>query len=174
MASVNKVILIGNLGKDPELRKTQNGDSVADFSLATTERFGGRDGGNMQEKTEWHKIVCWGKTAENVAKYLKKGRSVYVEGRLQTREWMGNDNVKRYSTEIVANTIQFLGAPEQSQRGGDSGSNQQRQFNPQQQPHQQQSFNSAPQQRQTFNPSRQNNIPEAFGGPAPTEDDVVF
>ncbi|NQZ96589.1 MAG: single-stranded DNA-binding protein, partial [Myxococcales bacterium] len=112
MASVNKVILIGNLGKDPELRYTQSGQAVANFNIATTERFGGRDGGEMQERTEWHRIVTWGKTAENCAQYLSKGRSVYIEGRLQTRDWEDKEGNKRYTTEITALRVQFLGGRE--------------------------------------------------------------
>ena len=117
MASVNKVILIGNLGKDPELRYTQSGQAVANFNIATTERFGGRDGAEVQERTEWHRIVTWGKTAENCAQYLSKGRSVYIEGRLQTRDWEDKEGNKRYTTEITALRVQFLG----SREGGGGG-----------------------------------------------------
>jgi single-strand DNA-binding protein len=112
MASVNKVILVGNLGRDPELRYTQSGQAVANFTLATTERFSNRDG-DRQERTEWHRIVTWGKTAELCAQYLSKGRSVYIEGRLQTREWEDKEGQKRRTTEITAQTVQFLGG-----RGG--------------------------------------------------------
>lgn len=115
MASINKVILIGNLGRDPELRYTQSGQAVANFSLATTERFSTRDG-DKQERTEWHRIVAWGRTAELCAQYLSKGRSVYLEGRLQTNEWEDKEGQKRKTTEIVANTVQFLGG-----RGGGQG-----------------------------------------------------
>lgn len=115
MASVNKVILIGNLGRDPELRYTQSGQAVANFSLATTERFSTRDG-DRQERTEWHRIVTWGRTAELCAQYLSKGRSVYLEGRLQTNEWEDKEGQKRRTTEIVATTVQFLGG-----RGGGQG-----------------------------------------------------
>jgi len=115
MASINKVILIGNLGRDPELRYTQSGQAVANFSLATTERFSTRDG-EKQERTEWHRIVTWGRTAELCAQYLSKGRSVYLEGRLQTNEWEDKEGQKRKTTEIVANTVQFLGG-----RGGGQG-----------------------------------------------------
>lgn len=108
MASVNKVILIGNLGRDPELRYTQGGQAVANFTLATTERFSNREG-DRQERTEWHRIVAWGKTAELCAQYLAKGRSVYIEGRLQTREWEDKEGQKRRTTEITAQTVQFLG-----------------------------------------------------------------
>jgi single-strand DNA-binding protein len=115
MASVNKVILIGNLGRDPELRYTQGGSAVANFTLATNERWRDKDGNN-QERTEWHRIVVWGRTAENCAQYLQKGRSVYVEGRLQTREWEDKDGNKRNTTEVNALTVQFLGG-----RGGSGG-----------------------------------------------------
>jgi single-strand DNA-binding protein len=107
MASVNKVILIGNLGRDPELRYTQEGQGVANFTLATNERWRDKSGNN-QERTEWHRIVVWGKQAENCAQYLQKGRRVYVEGRLQTRDWEDRDGNKRQTTEIVAQTVQFL------------------------------------------------------------------
>ncbi len=110
MASVNKVILIGNLGRDPELRYTQGGKAVANFSVATTEKYTGRDG-TPQEHTEWHRIVVWDKQAENCAKYLAKGRSVYIEGRLQTREWEDREGNKRSTTEINAQRVQFLGGP---------------------------------------------------------------
>jgi single-strand DNA-binding protein len=129
MASVNKVIVLGNLGRDPELRYTQSGQAVANFSLATTERFSTKDG-DRQERTEWHNIVTWGRTAENCAQYLSKGSSAYIEGRLQTREWEDKEGNKRRTTEVVAQTVQFLntrggggarsgggGAPEAS--GGD-------------------------------------------------------
>jgi single-strand DNA-binding protein len=108
MASVNKVILIGNLGKDPEFKFTPGGQAVATFSIATTERYADKSG-QRQEKTEWHNIVVWGKLAELANQYLKKGRSVYIEGRITTRSWDDKDGNKRYKTEIVGNSIQFLG-----------------------------------------------------------------
>jgi single-strand DNA-binding protein len=107
MASVNKVILVGNLGRDPELRYTAGGQPVASFSVATNERWNDREG-KPQERTEWHRIVVWGKQAENCANHLHKGRTVYVEGRLQTREWEDREGQKRQTTEIVAQTVQFL------------------------------------------------------------------
>jgi single-strand DNA-binding protein len=109
MAGVNKAILIGNLGRAPELRSTTSGQPVANFTLATTETWNKRDGSGKEEKTEWHRIVAWGRTAELCAQYLAKGRTVYVEGRLQTREWTDKEGQKRYTTEIVAQTVQFLG-----------------------------------------------------------------
>jgi single-strand DNA-binding protein len=110
MAGVNKAILIGNLGKDPELKYLPSGQAVANFSLATTERRTDKNG-QRQERTEWHNIVVYGKTAEVVNQYLKKGRSAYIEGRITTRSWDDRDGNKKYRTEIVANTVQFLGGP---------------------------------------------------------------
>ncbi len=111
MAGVNKVILIGNLGRDPELRYTQSGQAVANFTLATTENWNDRGSGERVERTEWHRIVVWGRSGEMCAKYLAKGRTVYVEGRLQTREWEDREGQKRRTTEINAQTVQFLGGP---------------------------------------------------------------
>ncbi len=107
MAGVNKVILIGNLGKDPELRYTPGGQAVASFSIATTERWTDKNG-QRQDRTEWHNIVVWGKLAELTNQYLKKGRPVYIEGRITTRSWDDRDGNKKYRTEIVANQVQFL------------------------------------------------------------------
>ncbi len=107
MASVNKVILVGNLGRDPEVRYMPNGEAVANFSIATTENWKDKSG-VKQEKTEWHNIVMYRKLAEIAGEYLKKGRPVYVEGRLQTRKWE-KDGVTRYSTEIIADSMQMLG-----------------------------------------------------------------
>ena len=115
MASVNKVILVGNLGRDPELRYTQQGQAVANFTLATNENWTSKSG-EREERTEWHRVVAWGRTAELCAEYLAKGRTVYVEGRLQTREWEDREGQKRRTTEIVAQTVQFLGG-----RGGAGG-----------------------------------------------------
>ena len=118
MASVNKVILVGNLGRDPELRYTQQGTAVANFTLATNENFQKKDG-SRDERTEWHRIVAWGKTAELCSQYLSKGRTVYIEGRIQTREWENKEGQKQKTTEIVAQTVQFLGA--RGEGGGRSG-----------------------------------------------------
>jgi single-strand DNA-binding protein len=108
MAGVNKVILVGNLGRDPELRYTKNGQAVANFTLATTENWS-RDG-NREERTEWHRIVAWGKTAELCTQYLTKGRTVYIEGQIRTREWEDKEGHKRQTTEVHALTVQFLGS----------------------------------------------------------------
>jgi single-strand DNA-binding protein len=118
MAGVNKVILIGNLGRDPELRYTQSGQPVANFTLATTESWSKRDGSGREEKTEWHRIVAWGRTGELCAQYLAKGRTVYVEGRLQTREWEDREGKKQRTTEVVAQTVQFLGGNRGAGAGG--------------------------------------------------------
>jgi single-strand DNA-binding protein len=120
MAGVNKAILIGNLGRDPELRYTQNGQAVVNFTLATSENWTDKSGERM-ERTEWHRIVVWGKVGELCAQYLSKGRTVYVEGRIQTREWEDKDGNKRYTTEINAQTVQFLGGP-RGEGGGSGGS----------------------------------------------------
>jgi single-strand DNA-binding protein len=107
--SVNKVILVGNLGRDPEVRATPSGQSVCNFSLATTERFTDR-AGQQRDQTEWHNVVVWGKQADLCGQYLKKGRQVYVEGRLTTRQYEAKDGTgKRYRSEVVAQRVQFLG-----------------------------------------------------------------
>lgn len=130
MASVNKVIIVGNLGKDPELKRTPSGAPVTDFSVATTERFTDKSG-NRKEETEWHNVVLWNKLAENASQYLRKGSSVYIEGKLKTRSWDDNGQ-KRYRTEIIASAMQFLDGKPQEQGGG----------NYQQQPQQQYQQNS--------------------------------
>lgn len=116
MAGINKVILIGNLGRDPELRYTQSGSAVANLSVATTRAYTNSRTNERVEETEWHRVVVWGKQAEHCNQYLAKGRQVYVEGRLQTRNYEDKDGIKRYSTEVVADTVQFLGG-----RGGGGG-----------------------------------------------------
>jgi single-strand DNA-binding protein len=113
-ASVNKVILVGSLGKDPELRHTGNQTAVASMTLATNEYF--EKDGKKEEKVEWHNLVAWGKQAETCAKYLAKGRQIYVEGKLQTRKWQDKEGKDRWSTEIVVQNVQFLGPnPNQQQ-----------------------------------------------------------
>ncbi len=109
MAGVNKVILIGNLGRDPEVRYTADGKPVANFTMATTERWNDPSSGEKKEKTEWHRIVVWGKQAEIAGDYLGKGRQVYVEGALQTREWTDREGNKRQTTEVKALRFQMLG-----------------------------------------------------------------
>jgi single-strand DNA-binding protein len=120
MASVNKVIIVGNLGRDPETRYMPEGGAITNISVATTDKWKDKSG-EMQEKTEWHRVAFFGKLAEIAGEYLKKGSQVYVEGRLQTREWE-KDGVKRYTTEIIANQMQMLGSRQGMGGGGDRDS----------------------------------------------------
>lgn len=112
-SSINKVIIVGNLGRDPEVRNTAGGQSVANFSVATSEQWADKQSGEKKEKTEWHRIVVWGKVAELCGQYLAKGRKVYIEGRLQGREWTNTEGQKVNSTEIVANQVVFLGGKDE-------------------------------------------------------------
>jgi single-strand DNA-binding protein len=121
MAGVNKAILIGNLGRDPELRYTQNGQAVVNFTLATSESWNDKSSGEKVERTEWHRIVVWGKVGELCAQYLTKGRSVYVEGRIQTREWEDKEGQKRRTTEINAQSVKFLGTGARGAGSGEAG-----------------------------------------------------
>lgn len=137
MASLNRVMLIGNLGKDPEVRYTASGTAVASFSIATTDRIKNKDG-EYEDKTEWHNIVLWGKQAEFAKNYLTKGRSVFVEGRLQTRKWQDRDGRDRWSTEVIGERIQPIGPK------GEAGGRP---------PRQDDSFSGAPSYEDpTFNP----------------------
>ncbi|WP_163990538.1 single-stranded DNA-binding protein [Pyxidicoccus caerfyrddinensis] len=147
---VNKVILIGNLGADPEVRFTPGGQAVANFRIATSESWTDKNG-QKQERTEWHRIVVWGKLAELCGEYLKKGRQCYVEGRLQTREWTDKENRKNYTTEVVANAVTFLGgrdAGEGMSAGGGSGGGR----------------------RSSGGPQRGNGMDSDFGQPPPPDD----
>ena len=120
MAGVNKAILVGNLGRDPELRHTPNGQAVVNFTLATSESWTDKSG-ERQERTEWHRIVVWGRQAEMCNQYLSKGRTVYVEGRIQTREWEDKEGAKRYTTEINASNVNFIGPRTDGGGGGGGG-----------------------------------------------------
>jgi single-strand DNA-binding protein len=121
MASVNKVILIGNLGRDPETRYTTGGDAVTNLRIATTDTWKDK-AGEKQEKTEWHTVVLFGRQAEIAGEYLKKGRSVYIEGRLQTRKYTDKEGVEKYSTEVVGDRMQLLGSRDGAGSGGDAES----------------------------------------------------
>ncbi|MCK9507697.1 MAG: single-stranded DNA-binding protein [Pigmentiphaga sp.] len=124
MASVNKVILVGNLGRDPEVRYSPDGAAICNVSIATTSNWKDRNTGERREETEWHRVVFYNRLAEIAGEYLKKGRSVYVEGRLKTRKWQGQDGQERYTTEIVADQMQMLGGREgggMSEGGGYGG-----------------------------------------------------
>ena len=121
MASVNKVILVGNLGADPETRYLPSGDAVANIRLATTDRYKDKSSGEMKELTEWHRVSFFGRLAVIVNEYLKKGSSVYIEGRIRTRKWTDQAGQERYSTEIVADQMQMLGGRAGAGGGGDEG-----------------------------------------------------
>ncbi len=120
MASVNKVILIGNLGRDPEVRYAPSGSAICNVTLATSRQWKDKTSGERQEETEWHRVVFYDRLAEIAGEYLKKGRPVYVEGRLKTRKWTDKDGVEKYTTEIVADQMQLLGSRE-GMGGGDEG-----------------------------------------------------
>ena len=121
MASVNKVILVGNLGRDPEIRYLPSGEPVANITIATSSKYKGKTG-EMVEETEWHRVTFFGKLAEIVGQYLKKGRSVYVEGRIKTRKYTDKDGVEKYATDIIANEMQMLGSREgMGEPSGDDG-----------------------------------------------------
>lgn len=159
---INKVILIGNLGQDPEIRYTQNQKQVANLSIATTESWTDRQTGQKQEKTEWHKVVFFDRLAEVVGQYLKKGSKIYIEGKLQTRKWQNQQGVDQYTTEIVGNEMQMLDG-----RGDGGGQNygnagQQMQGGYQQPQHQQ-----APQQQAYAAPAPQQQPQQAYAAPAP-------
>ncbi|MCS3904572.1 single-strand DNA-binding protein [Methylohalomonas lacus] len=126
---VNKVILLGNLGNDPEVRYTASGAAVANVSLATTDSWRDKESGDQQERTEWHRVVFFGRLAEIVGEYLNKGSQIYVEGRLQTRKWQDKDGNDKYSTEIVASEMQMLGGGRGGSGGGGGGSSQSRSSN---------------------------------------------
>lgn len=163
--SVNKVILVGNLGKDPELRYTASGTAVANFSLATTEKYKDREG-NSQEKTEWHNIVVWRQLAEICGKYLTKGKQIYVEGKIQSRSYDDRDGNKRYITEIVVDQLQMLGRAGGDDNSGGGGGDYQRREQRQQQP----ASNNRPQQSQSQSP-QQNQYEEPPFNP---DDDIPF
>lgn len=168
MPAVNKVILVGNVGRDPEVRDTPSGSKVASFSLATTERFNDQQG-NKQEKTEWHNLVAWNKQAETIQQYVKTGTPLYIEGSLQTRSWDDQaTGQKKYKTEIVVRTFQFLG------QGNQTGQNQSGQGS---QPTGGQQGYQAPSQgyqgAQGYQQPQQQQQDQFGGAPAP-EDDLPF
>ena len=124
MSGINKVILIGRLGQDPEVRYTPDGTAVANFSIATSEEWKDKNSGEKKERTEWHRIVAWRRLGEICGEYLSKGRQVYIEGRIQTRSWDDKDGNKRYTTEIVASDVQFLGGRDSAAAAGPSAGSQ--------------------------------------------------
>ncbi|WP_025516827.1 single-stranded DNA-binding protein [Bordetella trematum] len=162
MASVNKVILVGNLGRDPEVRYSPDGAAICNLSLATTSQWKDKASGERREETEWHRVVMYNRLAEIAGEYLKKGRSVYIEGRLKTRKWQDKDTgADRYSTEIVADQMQMLGGRDGDAPAGDTG------------------YGSTPSRQARAQPSQ---YPAQRGGPAPApaasladmDDDIPF
>jgi single-strand DNA-binding protein len=127
MSGVNKVIIVGRLGADPEVKTVSGGNTVARLSVATSENWTDREG-QKQERTEWHRVVVWGKLADLCGKYLSKGRQVYLEGRLQTRSWEDQQGQKKYTTEVVANTVQFLGGQGMGAQNNNAGSHSESAF----------------------------------------------
>lgn len=164
MASVNKVILVGNLGADPETRYLPSGDAISNIRLATTDRYKDKASGDMKEATEWHRVCFFGRLAEIVDEYLRKGAPVYIEGRLRTRKWQDNAGQDRYTTEIVAEKMQMLG----DRRVGDGGERQQRAPQQQQQRTQRNGYADATGRAQ---PSQR---PPAGGGFDEMDDDIPF
>jgi single-strand DNA-binding protein len=159
MASVNKVIIVGNLGRDPETRYMPNGEAVTNVAVATTEKWTDKASGDKKELTEWHRITFYRKLAEIAGQYLKKGSQVYVEGRLQTRKWTDKDGVERYTTEIIADSMQMLGSRQGA--GGSAPMDE--------------DYGSAPAPRQNAAPAAQR---PAASKPAPNfsdmDDDIPF
>ncbi|MEQ2356570.1 single-stranded DNA-binding protein [Pseudoalteromonas piscicida] len=164
---VNKVILVGNLGQDPEVRYMPNGNGVANISIATTDSWKDKNTGQLQERTEWHRVVLFGKLAEVAGEYLRKGSQVYIEGRLQTRKWTDQSGQEKYTTEIVVDMggqMQMLGGrgEQQGQGGGQYQGGQQQQNN-----YSQQSYNQAPQQQ--YSQPQQSQSNQQQGGFAPQQ-----
>lgn len=125
MASVNKVIIIGNVGRDPETRYSPNGGAICNLSIATTRNWKDKASGEKREETEWHRVVFYDRLAEIVGEYVKKGRPIYVEGRLKTRKWQDKDGIEKYTTEIIAEEMQLLGSREGGGSGGGYGGGEQ-------------------------------------------------
>ncbi len=172
MASVNKIIIVGNLGRDPEIRFTANGDCIANLSIGTTDKWKDKSSGEVKEATEWHRVSVFGKSAEYLQNYAKKGSQIYVEGSLRTRKWQDKDGQDRYSTEVRADDVQLLGSRSQNsgsdQQGGGSGNgdHQQQHQGGNQGQQQRQGGNQQQnnQQRQGNNQQRQNNNQQRHGG----------
>lgn len=169
---INKVLIIGNLGADPEVRYTQNSTAIANLSVATSESWKDKQSGEQKEVTEWHRIVCYKRLAEIAGEYLRKGSKVYIEGRLQTRKWQGQDGKDNYTTEIVCNDLQMLDGKPQGNQG------QQKSQQPQQQNQgfQNQGFQGQ-QQGQGFGTNAQQPNPQNSGAPQPSnefDDDLPF
>ena len=157
---VNKVILVGNLGRDPEIKYTASGAAIANITIATSESWNDKQSGEKVEKTEWHRVVAFQRLAEIMGEYLKKGSQVYIEGKLQTRKWQDQNGQDRYSTEVVASDMQMLGS-----RGGEGGGSQQNTGGFR--------SNPKPQQQQPQQPQQQQSAPASSGGGF-DDDDIPF
>jgi len=171
MASVNKVIIVGNLGRDPEVRYSPEGSAICNLSLATTSQWKDKASGEKREETEWHRVVMYNRLAEIAGEYLKKGRAMYVEGRLKTRKWQDKDTgADRYSTEIVADQMQMLGGRDEGGGGGSYGGGSGGGFDdaPQRAPRSAPAQRPAPAQRQA--PAQNNNAANL----ADMDDDIPF
>ncbi|MDR1050210.1 MAG: single-stranded DNA-binding protein [Deltaproteobacteria bacterium] len=169
MAGVNKAILVGNLGKDPDLKYTQTGKAMVNFSLATTERWGGED------RTEWHNVVMFDRLAEIANDYLRKGRTVYIEGRIQTRSWEDPSGNKRHITEVVASNMQMLGTPRsESERRDDGGGYRGNKSQYDNFKGDQQRSHGGQSGEQTSSLSQHNDFTESGDQPLPTDDDLPF
>ena len=183
---INKVILVGNCGQDPETRYSEGGAAITNLSIATSDSWKDKQTGQMQDRTEWHRVVFFNRLAEVAGEYLRKGSKVYVEGRLQTRKWQGQDGQDRYTTEIVASEMQMLDSRNDNMSGGGygaantgQGEHQQGVQQPpsqQQAPQQQQSYQQAPAQSQQQPPSygAQNNAPTAAPDMDQHDSDITF
>ena len=167
---INKVILIGNLGQDPEVRFTQGGTAVANLNIATSDSWLDRNSGQRQERTEWHRVILFKKTAEIAQQYLKKGSKVYIEGRLQTRKWQDQGGQDRYTTEVVANDMQMLDGRTGDTQNGQQHPPQNQQRGGHQQPPPNNSGYGAPQQTQGQHPP-QHSQQQAYGAPNPAQYD---
>ena len=165
MASVNKVIIIGNLGRDPETRYMANGEAVTNIAVATSESWKDKTSGEKKELTEWHRITFYRKLAEIAAQYLKKGSQVYIEGKLQTRKWTDKENVERFTTEIIADTMTMLGSRQGMGGGGGGGAMDD-------------DYSNAPAQRQSAPAAASASAPRQAARPAPNfsdmDDDIPF
>jgi single-strand DNA-binding protein len=164
MASVNKVIIVGNLGRDPEVRYMPSGDAVANIAVATTDKWKDKQSGEQKEQTEWHRVSFFGKLAEIAGQYLHKGSQVYIEGKLQTRKYTDKDGVEKFATEIRADSMQMLGSRQGSDGGGQQGNAPRQQSNAPQQ-------RQAPQGQQRQAPSHQ---PKNNSGFDDMDDDIPF
>lgn len=174
MASVNKVILIGNLGRDPEVRYTPSGSAVCNVGIATTRNWKNKDSGERQEETEWHRVVFFDRLAEIAGEYLKKGRPVYVEGRLRTRKWTDKDGVEKYTTEIYAEQMQLLGAREGSGGGGGGGGGDDQNYGEPEAARAEAPRRSAPPQRPPASAPAQKTAKKSSTGFDDMDDDIPF